>query len=462
MGINNINLMGPNPAQPFDIQTEQAKIAQAQQIAQLLLAQGTAKGPTGFMTGEGPLARYVPDIGGIIAKVVNAGQGRSQMNDAQAQQAALAGKIQDIDRTTGADVTRQLTGAPAKTSLDEFSTGDTTTTPASKRDYMGAIKTALASTSPQWKAWGQKALSEIPGPKDLLQYQDKYDPASVAKFVVSTDPADLREKKKAEIHDNVLTTTQGGVQVGPSTAVQHFTTPTLPNGQTVSQSTETGETKTLGTFGNATPLAKYADAVGEKAATKLAEGSKTYSTNIKNLGVIGQIQSDLTKIPDSAFGTASGFRNAVGRLYEALGATPDESISSVQGVQKELLKLVVDKVHLLAPASDTDVKIVQNEIGKSEDLKRSLIRAMDVLANSNISENTRFEQFVKNTPVPAGLGITPEQHYKMWVPDFTTNPQPVAPASGASPSGSLGPAKAKKSYKDMTDQELLDLANGPR
>src|SRR5215831_6055910 len=87
-GLQNVNLMGPNPAQPFDIQAAQAQLELRQQIAQALMAQGLS--PTQMLdTGAVKVANW-GDALGKMAKSYMAGQA---LGDIGQQQQDLANQV---------------------------------------------------------------------------------------------------------------------------------------------------------------------------------------------------------------------------------------------------------------------------------------------------------------------------------------------------------------------------------
>lgn len=120
MPIANVNLMGPNPGQPFDIQTQQAQLARAQAIAQALIAQGlTPESPIIHTGGGNPFARDVANWAGPLSKALLTAAGthrQGQLNDqeqglAQDYNSRVKSGIEDY-LTTSSDHMGEAAGPP--------------------------------------------------------------------------------------------------------------------------------------------------------------------------------------------------------------------------------------------------------------------------------------------------------------------------------------------------------------
>lgn len=114
-GLQNVNLMGPNPAQPMDIQTAQAQLQLQQQIAQALLASGMS--PTSMLdTGLVKSANW-GDALGKMAEVYFGRKaldqiGGAQQGLAQEQLSRTSQGITDLLQSMNSHVTTDEQGNP--------------------------------------------------------------------------------------------------------------------------------------------------------------------------------------------------------------------------------------------------------------------------------------------------------------------------------------------------------------
>lgn len=112
MPITNVNLMGPNPGQPMDIQTQQAQLAQAQKIAEALIAQGlTQESPIIHTGGGNPFARDVANWSGPLGKALQTMAGVRRQRELNEQQLGLANEFNDRTKQGIFDFLRTSSGS---------------------------------------------------------------------------------------------------------------------------------------------------------------------------------------------------------------------------------------------------------------------------------------------------------------------------------------------------------------
>lgn len=191
MAVTNVNLMGPNPSQPADLQAEQARLAMMQQISQALLAQGMS--PTQMHdTGAVKTANW----GDSLGKLAQTYFGRQGMDEVSGQQQGLA---QEYTRRLGEDTDKVYGALEGGPGLVEAAGPPTAEGEIATRAEMlpGSVGRAI-------KQAGKSSIPEVREiAKTLLAAQVKFvgdqalTPATIAQVVrAGVDPASLAQAQR--------------------------------------------------------------------------------------------------------------------------------------------------------------------------------------------------------------------------------------------------------------------------
>lgn len=433
--------MGPNAQQPFDLATQQAQLKIAQDLAMQLIQQGQGEHKTGFMTGEGPLARYVPDIGGIIGRAVNSYQGNKALGDVQKQQGDLATEASRRDSATGEAYFNARMGTPG---TEQTGSGGEGATAGVKPDIVKAIRIAMDSGLPKWQETGRNDTKELPSGLDRLKYAKDYDPRTVD--ALFRDPnATLQPAKKFEVHDNMGISSQGGEFIDSKPVQKFDDVGEVAPGIAGQVSKDTNKA----TFApvNVVP-ASFEKALNDANIKKLEKDTPEYIANQDKIMNIRQIKSDMAALPDKNFGAIAGFRNTLNKITELLApgnALPETS--GIEAVQSQAGKLMLGDVRALAPVTEEDVKIIRSIVGSEGMTKRGLGHVMEVLEAATQRALNRHGKFVEDMQSTLPKNVDKEAFGRMYAP--TTSTQPPIPPAGSE----MGP----RSLRDMSDEELMKL-----
>jgi hypothetical protein len=173
-----ITLTGPNPAQPFDIQTQQAQLAQAQQIALAMIQQGLEPGsPVIHTGGNNPFARDVVNLAplGKIGETILAKHNLGTINQ---QQQDLANQV----------IARRQEGLKQAFG-PEMPNGSPTVMGTQQPGILQSAKLLLASPDPNLQQLGGNMMAMVAKGEESRQAT----PQAVADFVGRgrIDPASL-------------------------------------------------------------------------------------------------------------------------------------------------------------------------------------------------------------------------------------------------------------------------------
>jgi len=434
----NINLMGQNPQQPFDIQTEQARLAQMSQIAQAMITQSMQSSSPIIRTGGGnPFARDIPNFGDPIAKMAQAYFGNQQQNDVTKQQGALAELMQSRKEAALPGIlSAQMGRAPPPFDPAQEGPPD----PGVAPDIARAIMLAERSRDPSLQAHAANLRKELPGPLDVLKNVQHIDPTSARGFIQTGDPGVLKPPKVANIQDGILTTTQGGEQVGRPVAVKTYQPPGIDKSTGLPGQIQdlTGEFAAK-TGGNVSVQNTRENALSQEDMKTLGEGRKSYFENMQTLTNINQIQTDIADMDPAKFGSFAEFRMHANRFAEVLGGKKTDDNAGIEAIKANLGNLMIAKVRALAPVTKEDVKMMNEIIGSEGNTKRALERILDVGAASAARQMKQHRTFVENLSQQPGIDVGMIQRY---APDY--NIQSLPPMGGGNP------------YSKMTDAEILD------
>ena len=428
MPLNNINLMGPNPAQPFDIQTQQAMLAQQMQIADAMIAAGLHPNNPVIRTAAGnPFGRDVANFGDPIARVMQSIIGNKMQNEVMGQQSGLA---QELQRRTQADIStvmEHLTGGPSEPGVGPPTPEGVPPPdmPGRPPNFAAGVQSALGSSVPGVRAIGTKLVGDMPSPKDFLQYGKNFAPQALGAFNQNpSDPTVLAGRPEVQVADNMMIRKQDGTAkiLGPAQTfrVDKEAIPGLP----LNMSKQTGEAKGL-SGGTTTPPAKIEEMLGAENVKLLGEGRKAYIEDIGRMQNISQIRSTLEGISPEKFGAMADFRNFMNKIAEVVGAKPLSETSNMENLRSEAGKLVLEKIRLLAPVDRTDVKTVQDIVGTEGLTKRGFQQVMAVLEQATARSMARHEAFVKDFPLPQGSSMNRESLTRMYAPAFSTEALPT-------------------------------------
>lgn len=434
-----VSLMGPNPAQPFDMQAEQARLQIAQQLAQALL--------TGSLTDSSPTV----DAGGV--KMANIAEPIGKLFQGRAANAMLQDTLQKqagLSREYQAGLSKDLQGYMAlrrgtpdsvvggSAPADELGGGPPAIARGKPGDVAAAISSLLASRYPEAQKMGEKQVGELPTSKDFLTAGDKYDPAGMAAYQASLNPADLAGRGQVQLtQQGAVVPTRDGQVSGPITPSQTYSPPALnqDTGLLMQRSNLTGQEAAF-SGGNTTPANSFQNLQAAQITKQLETGRASYIDSIGKLGDIGQIQRTIESVPGSSFGSLGETRQAVNKFLGMLtGEVPDNN-ANIDVLQARLGSILTngDTLRKFAPVSNTDIDQIKATVGSLGMTKPALLQVMKTLESATTRSMQQHEDFVK----AAGEQYPGLVNPQMWIPNFSTASQnPVgAPAAPPTPTPS--------------------------
>lgn len=327
MALNNVNLMGPQVGQPIDLQTQQAQLAIAQKMAEMLMQSGmSGGGQPAINTGQ----FVVPNYGDPLANAFNAWAGHRSLTRTQEKQAALAKELQARDTATTGDYLGARFGKETLSSDQTGGTGDpggvgTGTVHPAIPNLIRAIQIAQSSGIPAWQAQAKKDIQDLPAPSDFLKAGQHFDPGGMQQFSTSLNPKDLAGRPQVHIEGDLATTTQDGRIVGTPQPTQTYTQGRDPvTGALLQTASGTGKQAQVSSpFGDQTPAKKtFATAGTEAAIDELKAGKDELKKAANMLPVIAQI-------PDLVRGAQTGIGQdwivKARRVAVQLGIGPEDS-----------------------------------------------------------------------------------------------------------------------------------------
>lgn len=286
----NVNLMGANPAQPFDLQTQQAQLAQMAQIAQALIADGLKDQPATVHTGGGnPFARDVVNLA-PLGNIAESYFGNKRLSEIQGKQGEVAGKFNEQYQTDVGRVMEALLPHMAENPMGPPDAAGSTGDMAVPGDIGGALRAGFSSTHPAVQAISASLM------KGLVDAQAKMllTPEAVAGQSRNLTPQSITQSTTRGLLGLPVQTNTGALEMKPvvgQEAPASRTVVTNINGGGMQQNT--GEPNIVpprpivppDTPGNPTGLPVTADAAGDvkvvpgaaeapqvKAQTEIAKG----------------------------------------------------------------------------------------------------------------------------------------------------------------------------------------------
>lgn len=413
MPVTNVNLVGPTPQQPYDIQAEQAKLALAQKLAQALIDQSIEPKKPGFLTGEGRLARYVPNYGDPVSDIASALIGKQRLGDVQDKQAALAKELAGREAEGFTQYMRTMRGSEP----EELPAGEQgPPAPGKAPDFVGAITQALSSGLPGLQKVGATAAGKLLNPEDLLKYGEQFDPKSVAEYYRTYDPSVLKPRGKVTVEGGTAVSTQGEKVLGV-TPVEHYG-PVVEQAPGIvgQKKEETGKVQFAPT---GTVPAKLEEQLNAADLKTLEKGREGYTLSISALSNLNQLRADMAKIPADKFGSFSGLRNEMNKLIELFGGTKLAETAGIEQVQARTGEFLLDRIKALYPVTDKDITIMKGILGSEGMTKRSLEKVVQYAQSRVEREMSQHTEFVKNFQLPQN--VNRDQFERRYLPSFKIN-----------------------------------------
>jgi hypothetical protein len=422
--INNVNLMKPNPAQPVDLQTQQMLLAQQSAIAQALIAKSMEDSSPIIHTGGGnPFARDIPNFQDPVARVTQAMMGARQRDEANRGQAALNEELQR--RSTGEQ--QSILGArfgqlePPNTAVDDE--GNVNPPVQGKGSILRALQLATNATTPAGKGMMAEMLKGLLSNEEAYKGMQNFDPATVQKALQTQDLGDVKPAVQVKEYEGAARPYQGGVPIGPATAINTFTNPEVNpvTGLPLSKSEVTNKPTAL-TGGNVTPARAKDIKEAEATIEELKKGMEGYRKDVATMSNIAQAEYELSKAPENALGIASWFRNNLSKAAELIGLEKTGAVPTLEKLHQALGNLTIDKVRLLAPVSDSDFAKLQNILGTESNTKRALEGMMQIMATATARNMGLHRDFVRASAQDPEMTKNPDAFLQKWAPDFRIDP----------------------------------------
>lgn len=398
----NINLLGANLPQSFDVQAELLKQAQAQQMAQALLSGSMQQQPGIVHTGgSNPFARDVVNLS-PLGQLGQAFFGKKMLGQSQDAQQALAQFANQREQEERGRVMSKLAGTPESSAFgpEDLSTmmsgappalsGSTPSTPPSVDAAIGeggvyspavkAIQDALL------KAKLEAQIKGTMGGSDVGSLARGVDPTSIAPAMgkgmfgqpVLSDPSQLR--MKPEVVSTPAGTQTNIVRPGPQgdavTPVVGHPTPDIimPGEYSKTGVKNTGQVPmTMGPDGKLSvnaddPRVKSFNTQNEEMGKALAEGQK----DAQSFGQAAPKLIQLMKLSQqAALGMAGPTEMKVRQFGVALGFSNDESgkIPATQMLAAMSTLPAITLVHLLTSrGTQQELQQAKDAVGASANL----------------------------------------------------------------------------------------------
>lgn len=413
------SLLGANPQQPFDLQTEQARLALAQKIAQEMLMQSLGSTDPTVDSGAG-VRSLNPNVGMNMLKGMMA---RGQLDSVNSSQREIARALLEAQA--------QQTGQ-----YMDLRTGG---------KFNEAVKLAAGSSLPYMQGLAQKDIQGMLDPKDLIQYGDKWTGQSLSRFAQSNDPNKLRAMPKGQ-NANGMTWTE--VEGRRDSSTDHPIVTYDPARidlklNTLAQRNQQTGQETLSTYGDVTPERSQTGKMVDFDLKQLGDSMAAFRENNQQMRMIDAAYKSIEQLPADQMGTFADARNAVQRFVETLGGKKMAGTPKMEELQSALDQLALEKVGPLRPVTDLDFQKVRQIVGSPNLTKQGLIQALEIVKNSLAQQRLQHERTVK--AVSSRLKLTDEE--KMMALNGGIAPPPTAPSADSG-----GPPAAL--YYDSTGKRV--------
>ena len=388
----NINLNAPSPELPLSVQ--QARQAQAQAMANALMAQSMKdESPVVHTGGSNPFARDVPNWGDAISKVVKAYGSGKMSSDAATRQGEIADKYQKTLSNDTSNVVDRIfpqeqpgIGPP---SPDGTAAPNFTMAP----DIPGAMKAGMGSQIPEVRNMTEALMKQV---EDFRQRRTSsrtsrmLTPSRWRDYkAAGYDPAVLKEKAMAQIHDGVLTTIQGGKVVGKPVATDTYTDPSIDPVTKLPISKSTVTNKPMGLVGGETSTVKAMEnLVAGADVDQLKSGLKDYNSAGGDPAYHRQYADYDKGYARLCLRRRSSIKQGVNKILEAVKTAGRATTSTGDALRAEAGKNMVEKMRILAPVDDKDIAKMESIVGTVRDTKQALSQILEIgQAAANRHEN---------------------------------------------------------------------------
>lgn len=504
--MNNINLMGPNPAQPFDLQTQQAQLAIQQQIAQAMIQQGMTSPEAVVHTGgNNPYARDIPNFAGITGQLANAMMGPKMLENVSGKQQGLA---QEMNRRYQEDIAGVM-GNFQPHAQEEPGPPSPGGEPAYSMQpgggLLGAITSAAKSSDPRIQAMAQALLKNATDleakqawtPGDQTAYMRAGgNPSNIPamlkrgqftgqQILAAPEAAQRVYVEKTSPLETVSTATVGadGTKGVPSTVTTPAAAPRppVPPGAAGAASTiaptaynEKGDPKIL-----ETPESKASEEATKAAQKEIDEKLPAVQAFQLHAPRLVQVADIIKLVNVGALGPA---KQLMTRFAADFGWDPD-TIGKINKTQTAQAMLVPTAAHMAkeinaSKATQQEFNKMLDTIGAGKDVDPRHME--DMIGNAiadGLSNTAQFNRDVLGRASKTAMGPEGAQKYfaeinfkgpdnpaidlqgtgQAWVNRGVTTSRPY-PKAGSTSKVPSGP----NAYGDMTDAEIADLIKAAR
>lgn len=400
-GIKPVSLMGPNPSQPFDIQTEQARLQQAGQLAELMLLQSNqAQSPT-VQAGPGLV---MPNVGGIVGNRLSGMQAGRELGGIQARQGQLSQEYQQ----GLAEEIKQLMATRQK-------------------NPVAAVTMALQSRYPEIRKLGTEMEKGLPDSKTMMQYGPNFNPKTLPQLMETGSAEFMTPAPKVEFKDNKSFRVTGG-DVEEIGTTRNFGPMGIDPGTGIPGQTDLATNEFHGRTGGEISTQNRKNLDEFTAARKaLEEGAKRYDEGVNTLETISTVKAQMATIPAGRFGSLADWRLAVNRFLEMAGGAKAPETAGLEAINSALGGLVLDKIRLVAPVTEQDIKFVERIQGTTTMSKETLEQVLNYLEKRTVRQMERQTKLAKKygsaTQDPS---LLPDLMREMYAPDFSvTASEPI-------------------------------------
>jgi len=461
-----INLLGPNPAQGMDLQTQQLQLAQAQQIAQALIGQGiTGNDSPVIHTAPGnPFARDVANWSGPLSKAIMGAVGLHRQGTLNEQQQALAQAIigqREEGMATMAEASRHIPAQFGTVLGDQGGPGDALSNPTPDRSIMthpgqegGILAGAMAglnARSPEARAIAQMFLKmqadiskeQMVKPADMSSLGKEYDPTSFPRAMTRdplTNALILSNPKALERIPTPVTTPLGDTTNFPVTAGATKGTGSVPSitnqppgillkpgavspdgktkndtPYTMAYNYRTGE---LSSADKEDPKFKTQAAAADDFAKLLQTGHQGYQKQVATLPTLVKLEALTRNLATGAGGSAL---TDVRRWMKTMGISEDEQgkIVDAQSWVKYLTGPATQAIHDVSsrPAVLEFSQLMQSS---AADLQADPRTAVNILHKLTVEGLNSMESHLENVNTAGRMSAFSGGTHELYRPQMTT------------------------------------------
>lgn len=441
-------LLGKTSGLPYDIQTEQARLAKRRKIADALMLQSL----TGGQLQHAGTGQVFADWGTPLGNIAKAWAGKSIADETDQGERAvsadynkrLAEGIKNYVGSREGGFDRPLSDANGTPLQDTRSLDDTAASVApqafgyEKGDKVKAVANALGSGIQPLQQmamadWANQNKGRLT-PEDRMKYIKDYGvtPGGPSEQFLREEglipPADVVKSENAYV-----TVGKGGNQTGGPAPIQTFGPVAAqgPSGVPAQTSLVTGETKGI-QGGNTTPQADREKALAAADVEQLKLGREEYRGAITGLGNVTRMERQIATIDPSKFGSAADFRNGANKVLEFFGGKPQPATATMEQIHAGLGNVLLEKIRALAPVTKEDVAEMQRIVGTEGNTQRALQAILAIAKQSYLRKMEQHEQFVSGFAKMPGVDAGFRER---WLPSMTNSGMapgesvPTAPGS---------------------------------